>query len=203
PEPEPEPEPVPEPVWYSDVPENSWSHPYIRFVSDRGIMTGTGGGEFKPAAFATRAMIVTVLWRLENEPQSNNVLTFNDVPEGKWYTEAIRWASAKHIAGGYSSETFGPNDNVTREQLCAMLYRYAKTRDENITAAEDADLSAFTDSGEISAWAEEAIRWAVAEGIMDGVGEGRINPKGLATRAQTAALLCRLISRLETSPESE
>jgi hypothetical protein len=153
-------------------------------------MNGTGSTTFEPNGSATRAMVVTMLWRLAGEPETDYALNFTDVPEDIWYTEAVRWAASEGIVTGYDEKTFAPENLVTREQLASILYRYAQSE-----SAADGELSAFTDAGDVSDWALDAMRWAVGTGILNGMGEGTLNPQGNATRAQVAAMFGRFVKR--------
>ena len=134
-------------------------------------------------------MIVTMLYRMEKEPAVTGALSFRDVPGGQWYTDAIRWATANGIVNGYSDTAFGPNDNVSREQLATILYRYARYK--GVVPGAGADLSGFTDAEAISDWAEDALRWAVSKGIINGMGDGLLSPGTEAVRAQVATMLMR------------
>ncbi|MBQ4428046.1 MAG: S-layer homology domain-containing protein [Oscillospiraceae bacterium] len=152
-------------------------------------MNGTGNGRFSPDAAASRAMIVTILWRLDNEPQSAGEMPFLDVPEDAWYYEAVKWAANEGIVSGFSADSFAPDASINREQLAAILWRYAGKTGES-TETELVQFE-FSDSDIISDWALEAMRWAVSKGIINGVGNGRISPQGSAVRAQVATILMR------------
>ena len=154
-------------------------------------MNGVGDGRFAPDSSATRAMAVTMLWRMENGPESGYDMRFRDVAAGQWYTEAIRWAAEKEIVRGYSAERFGPEDRLTREQLVTILERYAKYRGMDVSTGEASHLTGFTDAAQISDWALKAFRWAVNAGIINGVGGSRLSPAAVATRAQIGAMLMR------------
>lgn len=172
---------------FSDLDPSMWYHDGLHFALESKIMNGTGDGLFSPDAAASRAMIVTILWRMENEPKASAKLTFSDVRAGMWYTEAIRWATSNGIVSGYSADTFDPDGSITREQLAVILWRYAgSARDENLP------LLNYTDAGSISSWAFEAVQWMTVNGILNGVGDGSLNPQGSASRAQAATLLMRL-----------
>ena len=129
-------------------------------------------------------MLVTILWRLAGAPEADSAL-FDDVAAQAWYAAAVNWAAAGDVADGYGGGRFGPEDPITREQMAAMLWRYAG-RPES-----DGSLSAFTDSGQVSGWAAEAMTWAVEQGLITGVGGGRLNPQGQASRAEAATILMR------------
>ena len=154
-------------------------------------MNGVGNGRFAPNASTTRAMLVTMLWRMEGEPASGYAMTFRDVPDGKWYTEAIAWAAEQELVKGYSAERFGPEDRLTREQLVTILERYAGYKGMDVGEGEKAYLIGFTDANTISDWAVKAFRWAVHAGIINGVGGSRLSPATDATRAQVATMLMR------------
>ena len=148
-------------------------------------MDGVGTGLFAPNATTSRAMIVTILWRMQGSPEVDTTETFTDVYPDAWYAKAIAWAVAEGVADGYGEGLFGPNDAITREQLAAMLWRYA-ARPES-----EGGLSAFADGAEVSVWAQQAMSWAVSLGLINGVDSDRLDPKGQATRAQTATILMR------------
>ena len=176
---------------YTDVPEGSWYYDAVRYVTEKGLMNGVTADSFAPNATTTRGMIVTILYRLENEPAAGKC-SFTDVTAGQWYTDAVAWAAAG-IVNGYG-DTFGPNDAITREQMAAILYRYASYKGYNVSA--QADLSGYTDAGRTSAYAVEAMRWANAEELITGVTASTLVPGGSAIRAQAAAILMRFCENL-------
>lgn len=180
---------------FRDVNPNDWFFADVDYVASRGWMDGVGNGAFAPFQSTNRAMIVTILWRLEGKPASQEALTFEDVAAGQWYTEAIRWAASHGIVTGYSSQSFGPADNITREQMAAILYRYAAYRGYNTSSR--ADLGVFADCARVSVWAHEALSWANAEGLIRGMTGNVLEPQGQATRGQTAAILHRFCSNLQ------
>ena len=183
---------------YIDVPADAWFHDSVRWAAEQGLMNGTGAGAFSPNAPVSRAMVVTILWRMEGSPISNAALTFRDVPGQIWYAEAVRWAVASHIVEGYGPDRFGPNDSLTREQLAAILYRYAGAPDLIGMEASD-PLDRFTDGSAVSAWARSAAAWAVGTGLLTGKDGGRLDPGGSASRAQTAAILMRFCQGADAS----
>ena len=144
-------------------------------------------------------MIVTILWRMENEPKASKDMTFTDVKDGRYYHDAVAWASEKGIVSGFSAEQFGPEKNITREQLAVILHNYAASKGYNIvvsgTPSGDlpANLSAFSDAGSIHKWGKDAMSWANAEGLINGTGSNLLNPLGDAQRSQVAAILQRFI----------
>ena len=177
------------PLAFADVAPDAWYADAVRYVSERGLMSGTGDTAFSPDDTTTRGMVVTILWRLDGSPAWTTTSGFSDVEESAYYAEAVGWASANGIVGGYDNETFGPGDPITREQMAAILYRFAQTRGWDTTAW--ADLSGYADAGEISAYALPALQWANGAGLIAGSG-GAILPGDSATRAQVAAILLRL-----------
>ena len=151
-------------------------------------MNGMSATTFEPNSTTTRGMIVTMLYRLENEPAAASA-GFTDVAAGQWYTDAVNWAAANNIVNGYGDDQFGPTDTITREQMMAILYRYAQYKGYDVTAS--ADLSAYTDAANISSYAVSAMQWAVGEGLINGITDTTLVPGGSATRAQVAAILMR------------
>ena len=170
---------------YTDLNMGEWYHDGIHYCLDEGLMDGVDAGMFAPNATTSRAMIVTILWRLQGSPEVEATETFTDVSPDAWYAKAIAWAVAEGVADGYGEGLFGPNDAITREQLAAMLWRYAGSPEA------DGDLSVFADGADTSSWAEQAMSWAVARGLLTGVDNDRLAPRGQATRAQTATILMR------------
>jgi hypothetical protein len=183
---------------FKDVSPADWFYDNVRFVYERALMQGTAADTFSPNLATSRGMVVTILYRLENSPAINAELQaesvkFKDVPQGTWYTNAVLWAAENGIVKGYDDGRFGPNDSITREQMAAILYRYANFKG-NVTELKDsAAMASFTDTNDISAYAEEALQWACAAGILQG-SANKLDPKGRATRAQVAAILERFIS---------
>lgn len=173
---------------FSDT-QGHWGEEAITFASARGLFQGTGEDTFSPDRPLTRAMLVTVLYSLER-PSGQSTCPFPDVPGDAWYAEAVAWASGEGIAAG-TGEGFSPQRNITREALAMMLYRYAQTAGLDTGAA--GELSRFTDEGDISAWARQAMGWAVGSGLLSGKGEGRLDPSGPATRAEAAVMMRNLI----------
>ena len=174
---------------FLDVPAGAWYESAVRYVYEKHMMSGTGEAMFSPAAATTRGMIVTILYRLEGSPAVSDSPAFNDVPDGQWYSSAVAWAAANDIVGGYGDGLFGPNDTITREQMAAILYRYAQYKGYDVTAA--ADLSGYSDAGSVSAWAQAAMQWANGAGLITGNSATTLNPLGSATRAEVAAILMR------------
>ena len=176
---------------FSDVPKGAWYAPYVQYAYENGLMNGTGNGEFSPEATTTRAMVVTILYRISGSPDTD-VYQFGDVPQGKWYSDAISWAANNSIVNGTGNGNFSPNNPVTREQLVTMLYRYAQYLTFDTVSYYDC-YEDFTDAGSISSWALTACNWAVSEAIVNGVKDDVLAPKGSAIRAQVATIMQRFI----------
>lgn len=173
---------------FADLTAGSWYYDGVRCALENGIMTGTSARTFAPDRPVTRAMLVTILWRLAGEPYGC-VSPFEDVLPGRWYAQAVSWAYDKGIVTGVTATSFQPGAPVTREQLCTILCRYAALTGKNTAAS--ASLDAFTDRAQVSAYAEASVRWALQAGLLTGVGDGRFAPRSGATRAQLAVLLQR------------
>ncbi len=176
---------------FADVAETSWYYDAVRYVSANGLMNGTADTAFNPNGKTSRGMIVTILWRMENQPSSEKEMTFTDVKSGKYYWDAVAWGSEKGIVSGYSENRFGPEDNITREQLAVILHNYAVSK--GIDTESTADLGGFVDSTTIHDWALDAMMWANGEGLINGVGNSKLSPLGSAERCQVAAILQRFI----------
>ena len=172
---------------FTDVHEGDWFYEEVLYAYENGLMNGVGDNRFAPNSATTRGMLVTILYRLEGEPAVTGEADFDDVGD-TWYTDAVIWAAANDIVNGIGDNQFGPENTLTREQLVTMLYRYAQNKGYDVTAS--ADLSGYPDADKIQSWAQEAMTWAVAEGIVEGM-DGNLNPAGSATRAQIATILMR------------
>lgn len=174
---------------FGDVKSADWFYNDVKYVYEKGMMAGTAADVFAPNATTTRAMIVTILYRLEGSPAVTGTSAFVDVPAGQWYTDAVNWAAANQIVKGTSATTFAPNDSITREQMAAILYRYAQYKGYDVT--KQADLSGYSDNGQVSAYAKDALAWANAAKLINGVTNTTLAPQGNATRAQVSAILHR------------
>lgn len=174
---------------FGDVKTADWFYNDVKYVYEKGMMAGTAADVFAPNATTTRAMIVTILYRLEGSPAVTGTSAFVDVPAGQWYTDAVNWAAANQIVKGTSATTFAPNDSITREQMAAILYRYAQYKGYDVT--KKADLSGYSDNGQVSAYAKDALAWANAAKLINGVTNTTLAPQGNATRAQVSAILHR------------
>ena len=175
---------------FLDVGTNDWFYNDVAYVWENGLMSGTAADRFSPNASTTRAMLVTVLYRMDGSAISSGNAPFTDVPAGSWYADAVSWAAENGIVTGYSASRFAPNEPVTREQVAAILYRYAMLCDRDLSPA--ASLMAFADHTSVSGYAREALSWAVGSGLIGG-SNGRLNPSGTATRAEIAAILHRFL----------
>ena len=180
---------------FADVPAGAWYYADVMYAAENGIMNGVGGNMFDPDASLTRAMLVQILYNMENRPEAA-ASGFADVSADDWFAGAVGWADSNGIVSGYSETVFAPADNVTREQMAAILYRYAEFKGYDISAA--ADLSGFADSYEVSEWAADAMSWANAEGLINGMSDTELAPNGDATRAQTAAVIRRFCENIKT-----
>ena len=167
----------------------------MKYAYDNKLMDGTSATAFAPLMTTNRAMIVTILWRQAGSPVVDYAMNFSDVEEGLWYSEAVRWAAAEGIVTGYSDTVFAPDDTVTREQLAAILYRYAESKGYDLSAK--GDLNAFTDGGKTSSWAAEAMEWAVGAKLLSGKGGSVLDPAGTATRAEVAQILMNFCQSVE------
>ncbi len=174
---------------FIDVDEDDWYRDAVDYVVENGLMEGVGGDRFAPKATTTRAMIVTILWRLEGQPEAKGEMPFTDVPDGQWYSEPIKWAAENGVVEGYGNGIFGMNDYITREQFVTILWRYAKLKDKDVSAA--AKLDGYSDVSEISGWASEAMEWAIGSGLMQGRSDSVLAPKGNASRAEAATFFMR------------
>ena len=174
---------------FPDVDENDWFYDEVVYVYENGLMNGVENNRFAPNTATNRAMLATILYRLAGEPAVSGDLPFTDVESGTWYTDAVLWAAQNGIVNGLGENTFAPMNTLTREQLVTMLYRYAEAEGYDVSAA--ADLSGYPDADKVQPYAQEAMSWAVAEGIVAGMEDGTLNPAGNATRAQIATILMR------------
>lgn len=175
---------------FTDVPAGSWYYGAAAYAYNNGLFAGTTATTFAPNVTMTRAMLVSVLWRLAGEPAPQGTNTFDDVPDGTWYTDAVTWAAENGVVAGVGSGRFDPSGAVTREQTAAILFNYAHSRGYDVSAR--ADLSAFPDAGSVSGWARDALAWANAAGLISGAVRGTqtiLDPQGSASRAQVAMIL--------------
>ncbi len=188
-------EPEDEGLPFIDVHEGDWFYENVGYVYENGLMNGVSETLFEPNGTVTRGMIVTILHRLEGEPESDYDMPFTDVAEQQWYAGAVRWAAGEGIVTGVSATEFAPDDPITREQFAAILWRYAQSKGYDVSAS--ADLTGFLDYGQISEYALPALQWAVGAGVMSGRGDGILAPQGTATRAEAAAMLMRFVENVK------
>lgn len=185
---------------FTDVKESDWFYKGVAYVVDKGIMSGVSENQFDPSGKLTRAMLVQMLYNMESRPACDAENAFIDVPVGQWYTDAVIWANDAKIVSGMGDGLFAPNMEITREQMVAMLYNYAKYKGYDVTAS--ADLSKFADSASVSTWAQPAMQWAVAEGYISGMGDNQLAPQGTATRAEIASVIMRFMEATAESAET-
>ena len=180
---------------FKDVKKNSWFKDAVDYAVYNGLMNGKTADTFAPNEATTRAQLVTVLWRLEGEPAVDVDVPFTDLKQD-WYKDAVAWAYANGIVNGKTATTFAPNGNITREEIAAILYRYANFKGFDVTESKDLD---FTDAGRVHDYAVDAMKWAYAEELITGSDEGGkllLAPRGNATRAQIATLLMRFCENI-------
>lgn len=187
---------------FTDVKTADWYYDAVQYVYEKGMMTGTGATTFSPNNTTSRGMIVTILHRLDGTPSATGA-AFTDVPAGQWYTDAVAWASANEIVGGYGDGKFGPDDPITREQMATILYRYSRYKGYDTTVS--GSLSGFPDAAKTSSYAADAMGWAVGTGLIAGMDDGTLAPQGSATRAQAATIFMRYCENIipEREPEPD
>lgn len=178
---------------FTDVAASSWYYDAVSYVYGKGMMNGTAADTFAPEVTTSRGMIVTILYRLAGTPAAK-ASSFPDVPDGRYYTAAVGWAAEKGIVNGYENGLFQPDIPITREQMAAILYRYANAMGYQVS--QRGDLSVFSDQAHISSYATEAMSWAVGAGLLSGMGDGTVAPTGQATRAQAATILSRFCQNM-------
>lgn len=185
---------------FTDVKADDWFYDDVSFVYEKGLMVGVSDTKFDPNGTATRAMLAAILWRMEGRPTPSGNVKYSDVTADQWYSDGIAWATEVGIFEGYGDGTFGPNDPITREQLASIFYRYARYKGYDISAT--GDLAQFTDIDEASAWALDALKWAVGSGLMHGKGSNTLDPTGTSTRAEIAAMLHRFVNKYNLAPST-
>lgn len=176
---------------FTDVNMGAWYHDGVHYCIENGLMVGTGADTFSPEGITTRGQVVTILWRLSGSPAVNCRMDFEDVPAGAYYTEAVSWAASEGVVGGYGNGKFGPDDPITREQLAAMLFRYAQRYGYDVSVGEDTNTLSYTDFGQISEYAIPAFQWACGAGVIKGTSASTLSPQGQVARAQAAEMLMR------------
>ena len=179
---------------FTDVSTGDWFYEAVSYVYANGLMDGVSETQFAPNRNLTRGMVVTILYRLEGEPRVTGSSGFSDVASGAWYADPVTWAAANGIVNGVSDTEFAPDTDITREQLAAILFRYAEYKGYDVSGRDS--LTGYTDRSSISAYALDAMRWAVDEGLITGMTATTIVPQGTATRAQCATMLMRFIENI-------
>ena len=180
---------------FTDTNKNEWYHDGVHWAIEKGVMNGTGENTFEPLTATSRAMIVTMLWRMEGSPVVNDQMAFKDVPDDMWFTDAIRWAAASGIVTGYDEDTFGTYDSLTREQMATILYRSAQSKGQGFTGSWAFPLN-FDDADQISEWADEAMHWMIMNDIIQGMSDTELSPQGDTVRAQVATMLMRFCDKV-------
>ena len=189
---------------FTDVHTGDWFYDDVMFVYENGLMIGTSDTTFSPNEAISRAQVAVIFYRMAGSPEVTGESAFTDVVNGPgtaWYYNAVLWAQQNGIVSGYGDDTFRPNDNITREQLAVIFYNYARYKGYDVSATDD--LSGFTDAGDVSGWAQEAVQWAVGSSLLNGKGNGILDPKGTATRAEVAAMLCSFIENNQLVPPAD
>ena len=179
---------------YADLVKSEWYHDGVHYCMEEGLMQGVADDQFAPDGKATRAQIVTILWRLDGSPMVEIAEGFNDVFDGDWYNNAIRWASASGIAGGYGDSIFGPNDIITREQMVAMLWRYCGYKGYDVSVGDETNILSYSDAFDIAEYAIPAMQWACGSGVIESIEENNtlyLDPQGDVVRSQIAAMIHR------------
>ena len=179
---------------FTDAKPTAWYHDGVHWALENGVMNGVGGGLFQPNGTTTRAQVVTMLWRLEGSPACVGMSEYSDVDNEEWYGPAVRWANAEGIVNGYDDGRFGPNDAVTREQLVAILYRYAQYKKMDVSVGEDTNILSYDDAFDVSSWAMSAMQWAVGSGVVNGLEKNGVlvlAPFDSSTRAVVATMFWR------------
>lgn len=185
---------------FTDVDTGEWYHEAIDYVIVNDLMNGEGDDIFAPLTNLNRGMMVTILYRLEGEPAVSGTSVFSDVAADEWYTDAVVWAAANGIVNGYGDGTFGPLDDITREQMVVILYRYSNYKGYDVSS--DGILIGFADSTDTSDWAEAAMKWAVGTGLIQGKGNDVLDPLGTAIRAEVAQIFMNFCKKLATAGAS-
>ena len=178
---------------FTDIHKNDWFYDSVKYAYENDLMKGVSNTEFAPDSDVTRAMFVTVIYRMEKEPQTA-AAAFIDIESGSYYEKAVAWANANGIVSGISKDRFAPNDPITREQMAAIIYRYAAFKGYDITTSGS---TAYTDNSDISDYAKDAVIWAAEKSVMTGNTDGSFAPKANTTRAQAAAVFMRMIENLK------
>ena len=197
------PQAIPQNTYYGDIFVHDWFFNEVMYVTTNGLMNGTSSTTFAPNATMSRAMAAVIFYRLADEPPVQFQAVFSDVRAGEWYSNAIIWAANSNIVQGVGDGRFHPTENVTREQLAVMFYRYAIFTGIDTGVSASFDLAVFRDYGQINGWAIEGMRWAVYNRIIIGVAQFELAPNGIASRAQCAMILYRFVGLDSVFSQSE
>lgn len=176
---------------FTDLAAGAWYEDAVAYVYRHDLMSGFSEDTFGPNAALSRAQLCQILYNMEGRPAVTGSGSFSDLAEGAWYTDAVTWAASQGIVDGYGGGLFGPDDNITREQLASILYRYAQARGDNVSVGEDTNILSYSDAADVAGYAVSAMQWACGAGVITGISESALAPRGEATRAQTAAMLMR------------
>ena len=176
---------------FQDVARGTWYAEAVKYAFEQGMMSGTGSSVFSPDDPLTRAQLDTILWRRSGEPVVNYMMPFTDVPDETWYTEAVRWAASEGLIDSETGGSFEPNPALTREEAAALLWDYAKYSGLDVRAGEDTNLLSYNDVFDIAEESIPAVQWAVGANLLKGIGGENLDPAGILTRAQAAAMLMR------------
>ena len=176
---------------FTDLAAGAWYEDSVAYVYRHDLMSGFSEDTFGPNAALSRAQLCQILYNMEGRPAVTGSGSFSDLADGAWYTDAVTWAASQGIVDGYGGGLFGPDDNITREQLASILYRYAQARGDDVSVGEDTNILSYSDAADVAEYAVSAMQWACGAGVITGISESALAPRGEATRAQTAAMLMR------------
>lgn len=176
---------------FTDLAAGAWYEDAVAYVYRHDLMSGFSEDTFGPNAALSRAQLCQILYNMEGRPAVTGSGSFSDLADGAWYTDAVTWAASQGIVDGYGGGLFGPDDNITREQLASILYRYAQARGDDVSVGEDTNILSYSDAADVAEYAVSAMQWACGAGVITGISESALAPRGEATRAQTAAMLMR------------
>lgn len=176
---------------FTDLAAGAWYEDAVAYVYRHDLMSGFSEDTFGPNADLSRAQLCQILYNMEGRPAVTGGGSFSDLADGAWYTDAVTWAASQGIVDGYGGGLFGPDDNITREQLASILYRCAQARGDDVSVGEDTNILSYSDAADVAGYAVSAMQWACGAGVITGISESALAPRGEATRAQTAAMLMR------------
>lgn len=179
---------------FEDVRENDWFYDAVKYTNEKKLFKGATETKFEPNSPMTRGMMVTVLWRIENEPVVNYLMMYKDVKLEEYYTEAIRWATSEKIVQGHSNTEFKPDEMMSRQEMVTMLYRYAMYKGIDMTTEQDIELTKFVDFNAISEYALDSMKWSVGKGLIKGMSEISLAPTTLTARCEVAAMIERFMN---------